>query len=1122
MTTEQHCEPAALLGLHLYTQYNKMEQLSQDRRDKEEFHSEQLNSSSGFEPGRAFLKADPCDFLLDAIDAQLGKLQVKHQQHDRIDSVAPFRLSQSLSKDTGLGSTVSRTNDTQMSCLELQGTPAVEQTLESTSSVAPATREMATWELDVWTSSKVEMESHKEQVMWRLERLLGETCKQGDMSRDPHPPSESICTEDFVRCFREEMVELALPEGSITELNKEDAERTLTTSDVDPCVCDQNGTRSSKNTASVPFIQHKPDQSEDLARRPSGTSGVQTSHGVFFSTEVEKEHQNPKHISSPKVRRLAGVPVWNFDTVSIDSDLDSVCTDQVRQVLHRRAVQRPTGAVRNKSTLHKKQHTWRTLSMEDDDDKEDSKGHRSRRSKLEQASEKMHSAWEKMSERLTSLRQKCEKEEETLRMKKSHLTEVELSLSELQLRRKHAFHDLERLSTETGHLETEKRELEVLLKDCKAEVDSLSCQLQKLLKQKESFLCQVRNLQEELKNKQLKQLSCMEKTNTVMSELERQLASAKAELFAEQRRAREKQESMQQMLEDTCEELMRASEAETSLRNRCACLEETQKQKNKETEALECQAQELEGKLGACTVKVDTLEKMLGQKEQQVQELQEQHGGLQTERDKLKGELEFMKSQQRNAVKEAEEHAHAMMEAALKQQRKDLALVHEEQVQTLRNSLKHQKEESRKHEEELHAQTLQKVQKAIDEERTKWEAEKIAAVHFHCGLLEEQNRRSLEATRSEMHRENTKALTLQRHVTELQNRVHELEAERSLQQREQESLLSAICRSLKQEQQEELDKLQKHMLQESEKTVMKLEQAAQQAKEETEQIRKMLEEQQIIQNEVRAEQEQQLAVWAQELVAECEFLHLLVEKNGGQPNTVQLPPGSTIDEALVQLKNQQDSLKHLIESLHQEVDSQRQASQELFKDKERELRIQREQMRMERNQALDSLKECLIQEHIEELSSLKWSHVSDGGLEASLRKQLEAKDMELMQVQKNMTQWKEQTTARLACKFEEELTAELERCRTKLLNGRKTSTNEEEKLRVEGQRKLSAKHHDAPHLDCLTYVYAAAAPQSPSDVASLKLVHYLQSRVKQLRVENQPWMPTGSNLPTLEQESLKA
>lgn len=72
-----------------------------------------------------------------------------------------------------------------------------------------------------------------------------------------------------------------------------------------------------------------------------------------------------------------------------------------------------------------------------------------------------------------------------------------------------------------------------------------------------------------------------------------------------------------------------------------------------------------------------------------------------------------------------------------------------------------------------------------------------------------------------------------------------------------------------------------------------------------------------------------------------------------------------------------------------------------------------------------------LQEHIEELSSLKWAHLDDGGAEggaaASLRKQLQAKDTELRQVRRRMAQWKEQTAARLALKFEEELTAELER-----------------------------------------------------------------------------------------------
>ncbi|KAM6964970.1 uncharacterized protein FYW47_007312 [Aplochiton taeniatus] len=89
-------------------------------------------------------------------------------------------------------------------------------------------------------------------------------------------------------------------------------------------------------------------------------------------------------------------------------------------------------------------------------------------------------------------------------------------------------------------------------------------------------------------------------------------------------------------------------------------------------------------------------------------------------------------------------------------------------------------------------------------------------------------------------------------------------------------------------------------------------------------------------------------------------------------------------------------------------------------------------MRLERERALDSLKKRLIQEHIEELSSLSRNQVREGaeeagGVAAALRRQLQAKDQELRQVQRRMVQWKEHTTARLALKFEEELTTELER-----------------------------------------------------------------------------------------------
>lgn len=73
-----------------------------------------------------------------------------------------------------------------------------------------------------------------------------------------------------------------------------------------------------------------------------------------------------------------------------------------------------------------------------------------------------------------------------------------------------------------------------------------------------------------------------------------------------------------------------------------------------------------------------------------------------------------------------------------------------------------------------------------------------------------------------------------------------------------------------------------------------------------------------------------------------------------------------------------------------------------------------------------------VQEHIEELSSLNSAYMRGEaadreGVAESLRKQLKTKDLELRQVQRKMGQWKEQTAARLACRFEEELAAELER-----------------------------------------------------------------------------------------------
>ena len=113
------------------------------------------------------------------------------------------------------------------------------------------------------------------------------------MSGETHPPSDSICTEDFVRCFREEMVELPLPEGSMQQPDKEEEAQRTEISDSDTRQSEQKGQivlnvdrrgtattgKSSKDTETAHYCQlHMPGQRKELERRLSDSSGLKMSH----------------------------------------------------------------------------------------------------------------------------------------------------------------------------------------------------------------------------------------------------------------------------------------------------------------------------------------------------------------------------------------------------------------------------------------------------------------------------------------------------------------------------------------------------------------------------------------------------------------------------------------------------------------------------------------------------------------------------------------------------------------------------------------------------------------------------------------------------------------------------
>ncbi|XP_029685433.1 myosin-2 isoform X2 [Takifugu rubripes] len=1017
------------------------------RKDTEELlYSDLSNTRSLFLPGRPPVK--PAPSVLRGIDACVAQLQLQKPKGfpkaSDCSDLASLRWNSFLSKDTGLGST-SQINDTPLSFLDLMPTPKRDNTSDDPVTEGPEKTS------DTGTRHQEERESQREQIVWRLKRLLGDACDGAQITVESQPPSESICTEDFLGRFRDEMVDVTLLEDKLQQ-QKTDQERHKEKRQNLLSVGGKGATASGKSTRTEEDPQY-----------------CQKDHVCCNTEAVMGNESLQQNKLSSKIKTLAGVPMQSFDSVSIDSELDSVCTVQVRQYINGQSGWRSlleSDQVRDHylnqnhcDTINQDENEAHTLSGWGSFGNGRIRGQCSKREtcRPDKTVEKMQSDWFKMKNNLVALQQKCKKEEETLKSKKIQIKHAELSLSELQKRRKHGLQELARLAAEKAVMGKEKNSLEFVLKESR-------CRQHELQRQGESSISEHSVV-----------MSVLER-----EEMDRQLDCAKTDLFAEQRRSREKLESMQDKLEETCEHLQIVTDSEGLLRTRCACLEEKQKQDKEKIEAAEILVNKLQGELGECTMKKDTLERTLAQKELQLLEFQEQQRALHAERDGLRGALQLLKSQHSCVVKDAQEQTQRMQK--------------EEETTKLRDSLEQQKQEAKRREAELLAGASEHVKEAIEEERRTCEAEKVEAVQLHCGILEEEFRKRLGNMRSEIQRERSGALALQQEVAELKTRVQEMKRDSCARQREQESLLAAVCQTLKEEHEAKYQRLQKDVTQETQKVVLQLEVA----QKETECLRRMLEEQESSCNQINAGLEQQIQQWARDLQAEYQNLHALLDRGAEERSSVQLPVGSTVPEALANLRIVREELKNVLGHLQRQLESQKQASECLRIRMEQEVRLQVKHLRTERDRALKSVKERLIQEHIEELSSLKWAHLSDGGAEggaaASLRKQLQAKDMELRQVQRRMAQWKAQTAARLAFRFEEELTAELERCKTKLLRGRKTSEPDEKMMSGQDKDQMATVCSSAPPL---------TASSCSSDVASLKLLRYLQDKVKQLRVENQ-------------------
>ncbi|KAF5895425.1 golgin subfamily A member 6-like protein 22 isoform X1, partial [Clarias magur] len=1089
--------------------------------------------TSDFGVGASALNRDHCDFLLDAIDAQLSRLQTcsyvqangGNGKHEDILGSVFLDRSASVSKDTGLGTDKASSAPEGLNSDHADLT-AVEL---SRSGMELSGRREDECEEHVGVGTAVPRDSKREQCLWRLERLLG--AGTGVTRKEEADEEDSVRTEDFSARFIEEMLEPTKLDtaGSVLDF---DAPDSLSISSDTTLLTEPQVTRSQN-------AEHNP--------------------GVLF-------YKSPS-------RQLAGVSLKSFDLVSIDSDLDSVCTEQVREHLQSTLANRiaqqglldngsSDGTTSAKTT---QQPESKIVSSEDEPTTVSVRCYRVPKSPASFQRREKRTQVRRNDSSISSTASTASKGKTEDKIK-SELSCVGLTLADLQKEKEAAPHGVERLREEVEEAEKEQHTLHLSVRHTRTHTELLRSELHKLQAQRDSYVQEVKALQESQAAVQ-RHISNLHQDSRVhpgctstleREEMDRLLDNAKSELFSEQRRFRYTLDSMQdvkkkkknththklflctsfllfihliflltQRLEEVTQELEQKQEENRKLRDKCSQLKEklgtTTKTRQELQECVRRERVEQEGRIGA-------LEKIVAQKELVLLATQEEKSRLETEiravreehRAKLTATLEHAQKQKEVEVEQlrtqmtltqAEElqrvriQVHELKEAALREQ----AITHtrhteslhtriqmkDEEVNRLQESLKQQQEEMRRREEELRGETQEQVRRAMEREQRKWEEQRAESLRDLQVRLEKQMQEVEKRGRVEVEREKRNMLALQNKVLELQNTVEELDSAASKQ--------TAVIRALRDEHQTELYKLRRQLQQEAESEAVRLRESVKRSEQELQAVRAALAESERLQQGAAMKHEQQDANWAQDIHTECVCLQELLVQNGCTADNTHLTHSSTVSESLQVLQSLRKSLQHLISDLQNHISLLTRARQQLRVDKDEELRVQREQLTAEKEKAINTLRDKLIQDHIEELSSLSRVRMHDDderdGVAARLRRQLRAKDEELRQVQRSMAQWKEKTTARLARKFEQELTSKLERkaCRQKSDQRRRLE-------QLEGEmRHLTASSSEIPNVSAssASSAHVSGTAMSSHDLDSYKLLRHLQSRIRQLQADTQ-------------------
>ncbi|XP_075181099.1 uncharacterized protein LOC142251937 [Anomaloglossus baeobatrachus] len=650
-------------------------------------------------------------------------------------------------------------------------------------------------------------------------------------------------------------------------------------------------------------------------------------------------------------------------------------------------------------------------------------------------------------------------------------------------------------------------------------------------------------------------------------ELERQLNNAKAEMFSEQRTSRAKIEELHENLEE-CQSKLEESRvdcAEKQEKNRLlkAQLRELEKkhETQSQTHAEEAREQkdsydqqitDLTSQIREQSTKITSLEKILSEKELDLLKLRDVISSIKAEKEaqvlaaevlkeehskrlvelqvqhqqdkdlrisKLKEELKIQKQKE---IQQFAENMEQVKAKALQDQAESLKKemdkvvnfieIKDKEIEKWKETLKSQKETMKKLAIDLKQEAREMVHNTLLREQKKWESEKKDALQIQKHTLEEEKLREMADLREAMDRERRMSMTLEKKCADLQNTIQEHEIHQRSLQRDKQEAIDELRAILKEEKQEEMRRLEQELSLEKERDIERLKQRLQQMEAEQHELRAEKNESIFREREAMAQAERAERALAREINAACERMQCTPGRSKVQSPAKSRhgsPSRPSTNQALKVLHEVSEETNQMIHELQQDVEAQKRTLLHVQRERERELQQLKEQLQLEKEKALEILKDRLIQEHIEEITNLQRDQLreSNGGENQSLRQQLREKDNELRAIQRNMVKWKEETATKLARKFEEELNAELEKCKVDFLRERSLSRSKASESHRNPERSGSAVRRLSLERKDNSHLRSASSPSlggtvAQHDFSALKILRNLQGRVKELRADN--------------------